>query len=88
MVTQVLTIGLYCPQTGETVMRQACIHGGPFDTADAIVTRLCVAACPEGADHYEVVEDRRSRNPKSATEAWSQLRLFGASDDPEPATQG
>lgn len=86
MVTQVITIGLYCPQTGETRHEQLWYHGGPFDPAEDILERMQRALVLEDTDRYEIVESRQSRNPRGVGGWWEQLDLFGASAGPERET--
>lgn len=73
MVTQIVSIGLYCPQTGETRTSQLWFHGSPFDAAEDITARLWDALMLTPEDRYEVVETRQSRNPD--VPRWDQLAL-------------
>lgn len=73
MVTQIVTIGVYCPQSGETRYSHLWFHGGPFDDGEALTARLWDALMLTPEDRYEVIETRQSRNPDAPP--WDQLEL-------------
>lgn len=75
MLTAVVSLGVYCPQTGETQTEQIWLHSGPFDTPQDVLARLLAAAAEGDGDWYFVVESRQARNPPSARARWSQLQL-------------
>jgi hypothetical protein len=75
MVTLVVTIGLYCPQTAESHVRQYWLHGGPFDTPQDVQDRLASALVVTDTDWLELVDSRVSRTPHPVETRWSQLEL-------------
>lgn len=76
MLTHVVTLTVYSPQTRETHYRQVWLHAGPFDDGELLLERLEAALVQAPADWYEVIESRHQRTPEATQAPWDQLELF------------
>lgn len=76
MLTHVVTLGVYCPQTRETFTQQIWLHAGPFDTGATVLARLEASLVQAPADWYEVIDSRHQSFPTTPGTPWEQLPLF------------